>query len=207
MNPRITAAFVVALLVMIGLVVGLDRFKVGNPGGGTPTPTPNPELALFQFDDQHVAAFSGRAGDKTVRVSKNSDGRWVIDGSEAPANQASFSSLVIRLSQLKATSLVPADQVGGDLKQYGLDQPADQATAEMDDGATRYVLDLGIKGPIGTGVYAKRPDAGDVYIVSTQVQTDLERLVNDPTEPPTPTPRPSPTATVPLPAASETPTP
>ena len=58
----------------------------------------------------------------------------------------------------------------------------------LDDG-TKYELDLGGKTPVQTGTYAKKSDAPDIYVIADQFQTDLERLVADPNEPPTPRPR------------------
>jgi hypothetical protein len=114
--------------------------------------------------------------------------------------------LIVRMSQLKATRGV--DNPGTDLSQYGLDPPNESAVAQLDDGTT-YELDLGGKTPVQTGTYAKKAGAADIYVVADQVRTDLERLIADPTEPPTPTPLPAtPTpAVTPQPQASQTPTP
>jgi hypothetical protein len=48
---------------------------------------------------------------------------------------------------------------------------------------------------VQTGTYAKRSDAPDVYVIADQFQSDLERLVADPNQPPTPTPAPPTSAT------------
>jgi hypothetical protein len=202
MNYRVTIGFLVAVVVMAGLVFGLDKVQVGQTQAqATATSVAGQELQVFQFDDSKVNAFELRNADKTVRVEKNSDGNWNVAGTGDPANRASFTSLIVRMSTLKGTRRVDAS---GNLADYGLDQPKESAKAELDDGSS-YQLDLGDKTPVSTGVYAKKADAPEVYVIATQFQTDLERLVNDPKEPPTPTPRPA--TPTPAPTAESTPTP
>jgi hypothetical protein len=201
MNYRVTIGFLAAAVVLAALVFGLDKFNVGptqaNIAAATSTSGAAQTPAIFQFDDSKVNAFELHQGDKTVRVEKKGDA-WTVAGSGDAANRSSFTSLIVRMSTLKATRQV--DNPGTDLSQYGLDKPQEFAVAELDDG-TKYELDLGIKTPVQTGIYAKRSDTPDVYVIATQFSTDLERLVSDPKEPPTPTPVPV------TPPAAATPTP
>jgi hypothetical protein len=201
MNFRITIGFLLAALVLGVLVVGLDRFNIGPTAtakaDATATTTAGQQPTIFQFDDSKVTAFELRQADKTVRIEKQGD-TWIIAGTTDPANRSSFTSLIVRMSQLKATRGV--DTPSTDLSQYGLDSPKDSAIAQMDDG-TRYQLDLGGKTPVQTGTYARKADAPDVYVIADQFGTDLERLVGDPKEPPTPTPPPA----TPTPAGTPSP--
>ena len=202
MNYRVTIGFLLAVVVMAGLVFGLDKVQVGqSQAQATATSAAGQELQIFEFDDSKVNAFELRNADKTVRVEKDSDGNWKVAGTSDPANKSSFTSLIIRMSTLKGTRRVDSSS---SLADFGLEQPKASAKAELDDGST-YQLDLGDKTPVATGLYAKKADASDVFIIVTQFQTDLERLVNDPKEPPTPTPRPA----TPTPAVTpeSTPTP
>jgi Domain of unknown function (DUF4340) len=191
MNYRVTIGFLAAALVLAVLVVGLDRFNIGptasSSANATATTAASQQAQIFQFDDSKVTALELRQADKSVRVEKHGDA-WTVAGTGDPANRSSFTSLIVRMSTLKATRSV-AD-AGTDLSQYGLDQPKESAVATLDDG-TKYQLDLGSKTPVQTGTYAKKADAPDVFVVADQFGTDLERLVNDPKEPPTPTPRPA----------------
>jgi hypothetical protein len=188
MNYRVTIGFLLAVIVMAGLVFGLDKAQVGqSQAQATATSSAGQELQIFQFEDSKVNAFELRNGDKTVRVEKDSGGNWKVAGTGDPANRASFTSLIIRMSNLKGTRRLDASS---NLADFGLDQPKESAKAELDD-ASSYQLDLGDKTPVSTGIYAKKADAPDVFVIATQFQTDLERLVNDPKEPPTPTPRPA----------------
>jgi hypothetical protein len=208
MNFRVTIGVLAAAVVLGVLVFGLDKFNIGPTSAAqanaTATTTASQQPQIFSFDDSKITSFELHQADKSVQVQKQGD-TWVIAGSSDPANKSSFTSLMVRMSTLKATRAVDNP---GDLSQYGLDSPKDSAIATLDDG-TRYELDLGTKTPVQTGTYAKTANAADVYVIADQFVTDLERLVADPKEPPTPTPAP-PTNT-PTPAgtaeATETPTP
>jgi Domain of unknown function (DUF4340) len=190
MSPKVTLGFVAALALVAALVVGLDRFNVGKQQ--SQDSTKNEELTVFQFDDQKVRNFVGRVGDKAVRFEKDGESNWKIADSGEPANRISLSSLVIRMSQLKGTKRV--GDTGGDLKTFGVAEPREEATAELDDGS-KQTLQIGNTTPVGTGVYGKKAESSDVFVIPNAFASDLERLVNEPKEPPTPTPRPAPTAT------------
>jgi hypothetical protein len=208
MNLRVTVGFLVVALILGALVVGLDKFNIGPTAAAnanaTATTTASLQPQVFQFDDQKVTSFELHQADKVVRVEKQSDNTWKVAGTGDPANRSSFTSLIVRMSQLKATRGL--DSPGTDLSQYGLDPPKESAVAQLDDG-TQYELVLGSKTPSQTGTYAKKADAADIYVVADQLSTDLERLVTNPKEPPTPTPvPPSPTPAVgPQPEGTPTP--
>jgi Domain of unknown function (DUF4340) len=201
MNLRITIGFLVVALVLAVAVVGLDKFNIGPTtsanANATATTTASQQPQVFQFDDTKVNAFELHQADKSVRVEKQPDG-WIVAGTTDPANRSSFTSLIIRMSTLKATQAVA--NPGTDLSQFGLDTPKESAVARLDDG-TSYEIDLGSKTPVQNGTYAKKADAADIYVIADQFSTDLERLITDPKEPPTPTPLPA----TPVPAVSPEP--
>jgi Domain of unknown function (DUF4340) len=208
MNYRVTIGFLAVAVVLGVLVVGLDKFNIGPTqaaqANATATTTASQQPQIFSFDDSKVTTFELHQADKSVQIQKQGD-TWVIAGSGDPANKSSFTSLIVRMSTLKATRLV--GDASTDLSQYGLDSPRDSAIATLDDG-TRYELDIGSKTPVQTGTYARKADAPDIYVIADQFVTDLERLVANPVEPPTPTPAPTSTP-APAPGADQraTPTP
>jgi uncharacterized protein DUF4340 len=209
MNYRVTIGFLAVAVVLGVLVIGLDKFNIGPTqaaqANATATTTASQQPQLFSFDDSKITTFELHQADKSVQIQKQGD-TWVVAGSGDPANKSSFTSLMVRMSQLKATRAVT--DAGTDLSQYGLDSPKDSAIATLDDG-TKYQLDIGSKTPVQTGTYAKKADAADVYVIADQFTTDLERLVANPVEPPTPTPLPpvNTPAASPTPAEAATPTP
>src|SRR5919201_4768321 len=130
MNFRVTIGLLAAAVVLGVLVFGLDKFNIGPTAtanaNATATTTAAQQPQIFSFDDSKVTAFELHEGDKSVRIEKQGDS-WVIAGTSDPANKSSFTSLIVRMSQLKATRSV--DNPGTDLSQYGLDNPAEAAIA------------------------------------------------------------------------------
>jgi Domain of unknown function (DUF4340) len=206
MNLRVTLG-VVAVAVVLGIAVfAMDRFNLGpSPqADATATSQAGQTQQIFQFDDARVTSVELRQGEKTVRATKSGDAWTLADTGEA-ANRSSFNSLVVRMSTLRATRRVDTP---GELGQYGLEPFKNSFVAELDDGS-RLELQTGSQTPVRTGTYAKRADQPEVYVIADQLATDIERLLNDPKEPPTPTPRPAtPTPEVtPTVEATGTPTP
>ena len=103
MNLRVTLGFLVAALVLGGIVFGLDRFNIG------PTPTANStatavasaSLQIINFDDGKVTVVELHQGDNVVRVEKSQDA-WTVAGTGEPASRTSFNSLLARMNQLRA---------------------------------------------------------------------------------------------------------
>lgn len=206
MSPRITIGFVLAVAILAAIVMGLDRFNVGNPSGASGTPTADAQVNIFTFDDSQVKTFTDRNNDQTVEFDRDSNQVWSIAGSSDPPNTVSLQSLVIRMSQLQATRVVSPAGAAPDMSQYGLVTPGQEAQAQLNDGTTSYDLQIGSAAPVGgTGVYARTTSDDTVYLLANQFATDLSRLAQSPVQPPTPTPLP-PTA-VPSPSASTVPLP
>src|SRR5260370_24037814 len=144
MNLRVTVGFLAVALVLGALVVGLDKFNIGPTAAAnanaTATTTASLQPQVFQFDDQKVTAFELHQGDKVVRIEKQSDTSWQVAGTGDPANRSSFTSLIVRMSQLKATRGL--DNPGTDLSQYGLDPPKESAVPPLGPGP-QYETGLG----------------------------------------------------------------
>ena len=75
MNYRVTIGFLVAAVLLFGLVFGLDRFNIGpSPtANSTATAAAGASLQLLNFDDSKVTALELHQGDKTARVEKNAN--------------------------------------------------------------------------------------------------------------------------------------
>jgi hypothetical protein len=188
MNIRVTLGFLLVAVILGAVVIGLDKFNIGPTpaANATSTAVAGQDQQIYTFDDAKVTAFELRQGDKSVRLEKKEDA-WTVAGTGEPGNRTSINSLLVRMSQLRASRRVDNP---GDLAPFGLDPAKDAAVAEMGDG-TKYELLIGGKTPVLTGTYAKKSDAPDLFVIADQFVADLERLITDPKEPPTPTPRPA----------------
>ena len=171
MNLRVTIGFLAVAVILGVLVFGLDKFNIGPTSAAqanaTATTTASQQPQIFSFDDSKVTAFELHQADKSVQIQKQGD-TWVVAGTGDPANKSSFTSLIVRMSQLKATRAV--DNPGTDLSQYGLDSPKDTASATLDDG-TKYELDIGNKTPTSCFMIDQYKNGKFVRVYPTKVGT------------------------------------
>ncbi len=197
MNPRVTL-FLLLVLVSLGLVAyGLNNSSASSNLAGAPTPQPT----VLALNPTRVKQLTVDAGGKSTSVQKSAEGKWQLEPNDQPADDTRIQGVVVRLSEMRATSQVPD---ASKLSDFGLDKPSITATLVNDDGS-KSVLLVGSQTPVGTGYYVKTDASSTVYVVPSLTVDDLKRLVdNPPFPPPTPTPRPTIVAS---PAPEETPTP
>src|SRR6476659_7269331 len=98
MNLRVTLGFLVAALVLGGIVFGLDRFNIGPTAtaNSTATAVASAGLQILNFDDGKVTVVELHQGDNVVRVEKSQDA-WTVAGTGEPASRTSFNSLLARM--------------------------------------------------------------------------------------------------------------
>ncbi len=189
MNPRITIGVLAVLVVLAALVFGLERLDPGQ--SQAQGASKDEQLTIFQFDDDQVTAFTGRLGDRTVRLEKVDESAWRIAETGEPANRFQLTSVLVSMSQMRGTKRAES---APNLAEFGLAEPRLEATVELENGET-HTLQIGDRSPIGTNVYAKKPGSDEVFVIGSTFAQNVERLINEPKEPPTPTPRPTGTPT------------
>lgn len=201
MNFRLTAVLV-AVLVTLGGIVWFSEFR--DKGAATATPADKQRAEIFKFDDKETKRLEVSTSDQKIDVQKDEGGEWVLQPSGLPADRLRLTSVLFRLGSLQATRRV-ADQATN-LAEYGLQDPVLATIVTQNDGST-YILQIGSKAPTESATYAKRGTDFAVFLIASQLVTDLERLVTEPPiQQPTPTPAPIPTLT-PTPEVTPTPSP
>jgi hypothetical protein len=189
MNPRVTVGLL-AVLVALGAYVyfGPQQSATGAPGApGAPGATATPVLDLWKVDDQQVASVTVTEAAGQGGVQRNGTD-WVVMPSGDAADSLRVNSVIFRLASLRATRRLDAIT---SLDDYGLASPAMTATVTLVDG-TVHTLKFGAQAPAQSGTYALSDADPTVYLLSTALATDVERLVSDPPRQPPPSPSPSP---------------
>lgn len=106
-----------------------------------------------------VSAVISRSEDEITLI--NNSGSWILQGYEGlEFNQSSMSMLSNSLASLGGD-----DISGGELSEYGLDEPAATAEISFDDG-TQASIKIGAAAPDGNYYYATNDDKS-VYMIST----------------------------------------
>jgi hypothetical protein len=206
MSPKITIGFLVVLALLAGVVFALERFNVGQPQATDAAG--NEQIRVFEFDDRQVTRFTARVGQQSVDFERTDDIVWNISDTEEAADRITITSILVGMGQLRGTKRV--EDASANLAEFGLASPRMEARAEMEDG-TMYALLIGDRSPIGTNVYARTADSDEAFLMANTIPTSLERLVQQPRQPPTATPfptvTPAPATSTPAPAPDSTPTP
>ena len=185
------------LLVLLALLIGAAFYfnHQKNTAASAATPTSS-QTFLFTSQDGNATdiKITDTAG-KTVEISRNSTGTWVLKAPTADAadqTQAEAAATqVTTINMLGNVQIGPAD--------VGLDNPSYTMTITFDSAKTHKVL-IGSENPIETGYYVQM-DGGPVEVAD---KSGIDSLTGMLTAPPylatltptvTPTPIPSDTPT------------
>jgi len=116
-----------------------------------------------------------KGGDDVV-LSKGAGDNWKItDPKPLHADQQQVATILSSLMVIDADRVI--DEKAGDLKPYGLADPAVTVTATTKNGAQGLVI--GDDTPTGGSVYAMRSGDPRVFTVSSYTKTSLDKGVND----------------------------
>ena len=111
--------------------------------------------------------------DDVVRLKRAPDGWEIVEPVKARAASAPVEDLVAALVTAKMDREVgPA---GSGLAEFGLDAPPAQVAVTVKGRSEPLRLAFGAKNPTGVWVYAKKPEAGGVLVVSDTVFRDVTK--------------------------------
>jgi len=151
----------------------------GEEGGRVP---------IFSFAVEDVVLLEVRdiASDEVVAVRRWIGEAWrMVEPFGAEADYTRVEGLLGTLSTLQSTRVI--DEEDADLEAFGLSEPLMRVRVDQESGDS-LVLVVGRENPAGYSHYVQREGEGAVYLVSSSVIGDLERLLDGPPEKPTPMP-------------------
>src|SRR5882672_821725 len=136
------------LAAVAGVAVYFTEVRSGKSGDEETPKTP----AAFKFKREDIAGITLIRGGQTINL-ENQNNKWVITQPvNATADEAVMNSLVGDLVSARIERDFPP--AGGDLKQYGLSEPAVKLEVKLKNGETHRV-ELGSNDDITLSAYAK----------------------------------------------------
>ncbi|MCI0392380.1 MAG: DUF4340 domain-containing protein [Acidobacteria bacterium] len=168
---RSTLILLLIAAVAVGAVI-LNEYRSGKPGDEKPETT----RSAFKFSREDVTSISLVRGGQTINL-ENQNNKWVIaQPVNAPADESVVNSLVGDL----VTARIERDFApsGGDLKQYGLSEPAVKLEVKLKNGETHRV-ELGAKDEIAMSAYAKIDGSQNVALLPASLLTNADKSLND----------------------------
>jgi hypothetical protein len=111
---------------------------------------------------------------EVTTLRKGADGAWTITApSQAPADRTAAGDIATSLANLEEDRVV--DEAATDLKTYGLAPPQVEVTFHVEGEEEPKQLLVGDKNPSGLGLYAKLPGNNRVFLVTTGLETTIDK--------------------------------
>jgi hypothetical protein len=164
------------ILAVVALALGGYLYFVESE---RPIPDESAKAKVFSYEaDKIVQLQIKSSGGEVTGLKKGTDSAWtIVQPVQAPADRNNVSDIVTNLANLEEERVV--DENAADLKTYGLAEPRLDITFHVDGEKEPRRLLVGDKTPASTGMYAKLPATNRVFLVSTSLETALDRTTFD----------------------------
>src|SRR5262245_17468700 len=132
--------------------------------------------SAFKFKREDVAGITLVRGGQTIKL-ENQNNKWVIT---QPVNAAADDSAMNAMVGDLVIAHVERDfpPAGGDLKQYGLSEPAVKLEVKLKNGEA-HRLELGSKDEISLSAYAKIDGSQNVALLPVSLLNASDKSLND----------------------------
>jgi uncharacterized surface protein with fasciclin (FAS1) repeats len=160
------------VLTVLALVIGGYAYFYESTRDTTAVETKEKAFGTVTSDDVEEITIKSADGE-TSKLQKEADKWTLVEPVKAPADAGELSTITGALATLDVQRVV--DEKPSDLKPFGLD-PArlEIAFRKKGDQAVHRVL-IGDKTPTGGELYAKLPDAPRVFLVSSYLDSTLNK--------------------------------
>jgi hypothetical protein len=161
-----------AIAAVAIVVVYFIETRSGNSGNEVADTTPT----AFKFKREDITGITLTRGGQTINL-ENQNNKWMITQPvSALADESAINSLVGDLVSAHVERDFPP--AGGDLKQYGLSEPAVKLEIKLKNGETHRV-ELGANDEISLSAYAKIDGAQNVALLPVNLLNDSNKSLND----------------------------
>src|SRR5215475_2430594 len=164
------------ILLLVAAVASVAIYFIEIRPGKSRDAEPDKTTAAFKFNREDVVNIKLFRGGQTINL-ENQNNKWVITQPiSAAADESVLNSLIGDLVSARIDREFAAS--GGDLKQYGLSEPAVKLEIKLKSGQTHRV-ELGSRDEIGVSAYGKIDGAQNVAILPASILNDSDKSLND----------------------------
>ncbi|HEY7182114.1 MAG TPA: DUF4340 domain-containing protein [Blastocatellia bacterium] len=164
------------ILLLVAAVASVAIYFIEIRPGKSRDAEPDKTTAAFKFNREDVVNIKLIRGGQTVNL-ENHNNKWVITQPiSAAADESVLNSLIGDLVSARIDREFAAS--GGDLKQYGLSEPAVKLEIKLKSGQTHRV-ELGSRDEIGVSAYGKIDGSQNVAILPASILNDSDKSLND----------------------------
>lgn len=168
-NIVISACVIVVLGVALLVVNLLVKPKKATSSSSQLGQSSSANIAVFKTDAAKLGSVqvTNKKGTYTIRRLQN--GKYTVDGVNAPLSQDFLQSAVNAATAVTATQLV--EKNAANLSEYGLSSPAAEVTV---NGAQSATIEIGNSTPAGDGCYIALKGGNTVYVGDSTLTSQFE---------------------------------
>jgi uncharacterized protein DUF4340 len=171
-NNTVIASF--ALIILTAGYVLYSRHK-GNEPVKSET---KPEEKLFALPTSAIQSVTLSPKDGEAVTATKAGGAWSISAPKSlPADSTAVTSLLDSLTSASISEVI--DQSPKNLKDYGLDPPAEVIKVSTDAKPAEFELKIGDETPTSAGLYAQAGTSPRVVTLASYLKTSLEKSLFD----------------------------
>ena len=165
----------IVLLILAGGYYWSERHKPSNDAAKASADAPP---SILKLDDAVVTQIKlTKSGAEPIVLTKSPVGAWQISVPKPlGADQSAVASMVSTLASLKSERLV--EEKPGDLKRFGLDQPAVEVELSEKAGKAHKLL-IGDEAPTGGTFYAMLAADPRVFTIAGYSKSTIDKNLND----------------------------
>src|SRR5579871_225104 len=176
MKMRQLLVATIVLAALAGTLYWSNHRKPATDSVSASSSTTNAKVIALTQDDISKLEVKKKGGDDVVLTRSGAAGWKITSPTPLFADQETVSTILYDLSPMDGATLI--DDKAGDLKQFGLADPAAQVTATEKDGKSQTVL-LGDETPTGDSAYAMLAGDSKVYAISKNTKSNLDKDLKD----------------------------
>ncbi len=171
-----------AIAVLAVMWVGFTYLDKRKSRGAAKTES-KPAEKLLALDSAHIQAFTLKARDGATFTCRRESGKWMLSApatqpsNPLPADQSAVSSFLSSLTTANLDEVV--DPHPSNLKDYGLDPPAETVEVSSDSKPQQSTLILGDETPTGSGLYAQVAGSPRLVTLASYLKSSLEKSLLD----------------------------
>jgi uncharacterized protein DUF4340 len=164
------------IILLIAAATGLAVYFFEGKLGKSADEETEKATPAFKFNREDIVSITLHRGGNAVNL-ENQNNKWVITQPvNAAADESAVNSIVGDLVSARVEREFPP--AGGDLKQYGLSEPAVKLEVKLKNGETHRV-ELGSKDEISLSAYAKIDGSQKVALVPVNLLNDSDKSLSD----------------------------
>jgi uncharacterized protein DUF4340 len=171
-NNTVIASF--ALILLTAGYVLYTRHKGSEPVKSET----KPEEKLLTLASSHIRSVTLSPREGEAVTCARAGGSWNITAPKSlPADSTAITALLDSLTSASISEVI--DQTPKNLKDYGLDPPAEMIKVSTDAKPAEFELKLGDETPTSTGLYAQAGTSPRVVTLAAYLKTSLEKSLFD----------------------------